>query len=104
MLGSAQRDGQAYDFVFADLWMPNLNGIELVEKLRADSHFRRLPVYAVTADVEFLRDDRNRHFTGILLKPLSYGKLMEAIAKAMRGQGVGRDDECRSQREYPARQ
>ena len=84
MLGSAQRDGQAYDFVFADLWMPNLNGIELVEKLRADSHFRRLPVYAVTADVEFLRDDRNRHFTGILLKPLSYGKLMEAIAKAMR--------------------
>ena len=84
MLGSALKGGQAYDFVFTDLWMPNLNGIELVEKLRADSRFRRLPVYAVTADVEFLRDDRSRHFTGILLKPLSYGKLMEVFANAMR--------------------
>ena len=84
MLGSALREGKAYDFVFTDLWMPNLNGIELVEKLRADSRFRRLPVYAVTADVEFLRDDRSRHFTGILLKPLSYGKLMEVFANAMR--------------------
>ena len=43
-----------------------------------------IPVYAVTADVEFLRDDRSRHFTGILLKPLSYGKLMEVFANAMR--------------------
>ena len=84
MLGEAQKANQAYDFVFTDLWMPNLNGIELVEKLRADSRFRRLPVYAVTADVEFLRDDRSRHFTGILLKPLSYGKLMEVFANAMR--------------------
>ena len=84
MLGEAQKANQAYDFVFTDLWMPNLNGIELVEKLRADSRFRRLPVYAVTADVEFLRDGRSRHFTGILLKPLSYGKLMEVFANAMR--------------------
>ena len=84
MLGEAQKANQAYDFVFADLWMPNLNGIELVEKLRADSRFRRLPVYAVTADVEFMRDDRRGHFTGILLKPLSYGKLMEVFANAMR--------------------
>ena len=38
----------------------------------------------MTADVEFMRDDRSRHFTGILLKPLSYVKLMEVFANAMR--------------------
>ena len=45
-----------------------------------DSRFRRLPVYAVTADAEFQRDDRNKLFTGILLKPLTYDKLMEIFA------------------------
>ena len=66
--------------VFTDLWMPNINGIELTEKLRDNSRFRRLPVYAVTADAEFLRDDRNKLFTGILLKPLTYAKLLETFS------------------------
>ena len=81
----AEKAGNPYDFVFSDLWMPNMNGIELIEKLRADIRFLLLPVYAVTADAEFLRDDRNRLFSGILLKPLTYGKLVEAFATAMRG-------------------
>ena len=78
-IGEALKAGRAYDFVFTDLWMPNVNGIEFAEKLRGDSRFRRLPVYAVTADAEFLRDDRNGLFTGILLKPLTYGKLLEVF-------------------------
>ena len=83
-LDSALKAGDPHDFVLSDYWMPNMNGLELIERIRADSRFRRLPVYAVTADVEFLRDDRGRHFTGILLKPISYGKLMEVFANAMR--------------------
>ena len=64
--------------------MPDMNGTELVEKLRADSRFRRLPVHAVTADTEFLRDAKSAIFSGIILKPVSYGKLMEAFAGAKR--------------------
>lgn len=79
MLGAASKSGNPYDFVFTDLWMPNINGIELTEKLRDNSRFRRLPVCAVTADAEFLRDDRNKLFTGILLKPLTYAKLLETF-------------------------
>ena len=81
----AAKAGNPYDFVFSDLWMPNMNGIELIEKLRDDPHFLRLPVYAVTADAEFQRDVRNRLFSGILLKPLTYDKLVEAFTTAMRG-------------------
>ena len=78
-LNMAKKSETPYDFVFSDLWMPNMNGIEFIEKLRSDSRFKRLPVFAVTADAEFLRDGRCGLFTGILLKPLTYAKLVEAF-------------------------
>ena len=79
-LDSAEQEGRPYDFIFSDLWMPNINGIEFIEKLRADSRFSRLPVFAVTADTEFRRDARTELFNGVLLKPLTYNKLMEVFA------------------------
>ena len=60
--------------------MPNINGIELIEKLRADSRFVHLPVFALTADTEYQHDVRTNLFTGILLKPLTYDKLVEVFA------------------------
>jgi len=83
-LASDALAGKPYDFVFSDLWMPNMNGLEFVERLRSDSRFVGIPVYAVTADAEFQRDERNRLFSGILLKPLTYDKLVEAFAATMR--------------------
>ena len=79
-LDDAVKAGNPYDFVYTDLWMPNMNGIEFAEKLRGDPRFSGIPVYAVTADAEFLRDDRNHLFTGILLKPITYGKLRETFS------------------------
>ena len=60
--------------------MPNLNGLEFIELLRADSRFRHLPVFAVTADTECNNDSRTDLFTGILLKPMTYDKLVEVFA------------------------
>ena len=71
--------GQPYDFVLTDLWMPKMNGMEFIERLRTDSRFRTLPVFALTADTEYQRDARATLFTGILLKPLTYAKLMEVL-------------------------
>jgi len=78
---SAAKTDNPYDFIFSDLWMPNMNGIEFIEKLRIDTRFSRLPVFAVTADSEFRRDNRTRLFTGVLLKPLTYSKLVELFAR-----------------------
>ena len=79
-LDSAMKGGNPYDFVFSDFWMPNMNGLELIEKLRADPRFRDLPVFAVTADTELQHDDRSKLFSGVLLKPITYDKLMETFA------------------------
>ena len=79
-LDSAMRAGKPYDFVFSEFWMPNMNGLEFIEKLRADPRFGSLPVFAVTADTESQSDARIHLFTGILLKPMTYGKLVEVFA------------------------
>ena len=75
-LDSAAKAGAPHDLVFSDFWMPNMNGLELIERLRADDRFRRLPVFAVTADTELHKDTRSSRFSGILLKPLTYAKLI----------------------------
>jgi len=81
-LESAAKAGRPYDFVVSDFWMPNMNGLEFIEKLRADPRFGSLPVFALTADTEIHGDNRTRLFTGVLLKPLTYDKLVEAFAAA----------------------
>ena len=76
----AEKNGNPFDFVFSDLWMPNMSGSEFIEKLRADPRFGNLPVFAVTADTEFRSDVRSDLFTGILLKPVTYEKLVKAFS------------------------
>jgi CheY-like chemotaxis protein len=80
-LDSSAKAGNPYDFVFSDFWMPNMNGLEFIEKFRADPRFRRIPAFAVTADTEYHKDSRFRLFNDVLLKPLTYGKLMEVFKK-----------------------
>ena len=77
---AAAKAKHPHDFIFSDLWMPNMNGLEFIEQLRADPRFERLPVFALTADTEFHRDARTDRFTGILLKPLTFAKLTETFA------------------------
>ncbi|MBP1582941.1 MAG: response regulator, partial [Victivallales bacterium] len=79
-LDSAINEAHPYDFVFSDLWMPNVNGMEMIEKLRKDSRFANLPVFVLTADTEFDNDERAALFTGTLLKPLTYDKLAGSFA------------------------
>ena len=81
-IDAALKAGRAHDFVFTDFWMPNMNGLEFITRLRAEPRFSHLPVFAVTADTEFRNDARHRLFDGVLLKPLTYSRLMEAFASA----------------------
>ena len=63
--------------------MPNMNGLEFIERLRADPRFGSLPVYAVTADTESRRDARTGLFNDVLFKPLTYDRLMGALGGAV---------------------
>ena len=64
-----------FNIVFSDLWMPEMDGSELVRAIRADAKLSHLPVYLVTADVEARSQAEADGFTGILLKPITLEKL-----------------------------
>ena len=81
-LDSALKSGNPYEFVFSDFWMPNMNGLEFIEKLRADRRFKNLDVFAVTADTEFRNDDRHKLFNGVLLKPITFTALVGSFCGA----------------------
>ncbi|MBQ6104295.1 MAG: response regulator [Kiritimatiellae bacterium] len=70
----------AFDLVLTDLWMPEMDGYALCAHLRADERWRKLPVYAVTADVEARKTVADRGFDGILLKPLTADTLSRFLA------------------------
>ena len=65
-----------FDLVLSDLWMPEMDGQELVRAIRADAKLAHLPVYLVTADVEARSQPESNGFTGFLLKPITLEQLL----------------------------
>ncbi|MBP5639587.1 MAG: response regulator [Victivallales bacterium] len=69
------KEDSKFDLVLTDLWMPEMDGLELVKAIRADAKLSHLPVYLVTADVEVRSHAESDGFTGILLKPITLERL-----------------------------
>ena len=59
------------DAVLTDMWMPEMDGSELIRQIRRRPDLHELPVYAVTADVETIKTSADQGFSGVLLKPLT---------------------------------
>jgi signal transduction histidine kinase len=78
-LAQLKRD-PSIDLVLTDLWMPEMDGSELVRAIRADAALAHLPVHLVTADVEARTQALADGFTGILLKPIALGNLQTLFA------------------------
>jgi len=78
------------DLVLMDVQLPGINGIQALERLRADPATNGIPVVAVTAFA--MKDDRARFlaagFDGYLEKPISVrefpGQVAEMLEHAMR--------------------
>lgn len=80
-LKTLEASDRPFDLVLTDMWMPNLDGAELVKAIRADRRLASLRVIAVTADVEMQSKVLSLGFDGILFKPITTEKLRQTIAK-----------------------
>ena len=61
--------------VMTDLWMSDMNGAQLTERIRKDPRFAQVKVVAVTADVEAKENFPLRQFSDVFLKPVTPEKL-----------------------------
>jgi CheY-like chemotaxis protein len=71
----------AFDLVISDIGMPEMNGYELVERLRRMTSYAHTPMIAVTGYTEY--DDRGRSlragFNAHLTKPIEPSRLLELM-------------------------
>ncbi|MBR6372466.1 MAG: response regulator, partial [Victivallales bacterium] len=74
-----KQEGEAFDMVLTDMWMPEMSGEELIKLIRAEETFKNLPVYVITADVEATKSYNEQGFTGILLKPVTLESLKQLL-------------------------
>jgi two-component system, chemotaxis family, sensor kinase CheA len=57
---SALRSGQTFDVVLTDIEMPDMNGFEFAESIRADHNLSQLPIIALSAVVSPAAIERGR--------------------------------------------
>jgi CheY-like chemotaxis protein len=78
--GLQREPGKAY-LLLLDIRMPKVDGIEVLQKVKADSELRKLPVLMVTT-TDDPREIEKCHQLGCnsyVTKPIEYEKFMEAI-------------------------
>jgi two-component system chemotaxis sensor kinase CheA len=57
---AALRSGQAFDAVLTDIEMPDMNGFEFAETIRADAHLAAMPIIALSSLVSPAAIERGR--------------------------------------------
>ena len=81
----AKLRSQPFDFVVSDINMPNMNGFELLQAIKADDALKHLPVLMVTAEAR--KEDivlaAQSGAAGYIVKPFTKATLEEKVAKIM---------------------
>ena len=57
---AALRSGQPFDVVLTDIEMPDMNGFEFAETIRADAHLSSMPIIALSSLVSPAAIERGR--------------------------------------------
>ena len=73
------KEDPSFDLVMSDMWMPVMDGAELVKHIREDERLAQLKVCSITADVEARTVFKEQGFDSLLLKPVTIEKLKEVF-------------------------
>jgi two-component system sensor histidine kinase/response regulator len=102
-LEQAQREHKPYGLVLMDWMMPVMDGVETIERIRADHALAQTPsfimVTAYSRD-ELMERARNTHIDGLLVKPVSPSTLLDSILNAFGKEAVQRPRKQERQADY----
>ncbi|MBR4254156.1 MAG: PAS domain S-box protein [Lentisphaeria bacterium] len=68
------------DVVLLDLWMPEMNGMELATAIRANPDWADIKIFAVTADTENALNFNVNLFDAIVMKPVTQEALIKVLS------------------------
>ena len=71
------------DLILLDISMPRMDGMEALEKLKADSRTKHVPVVAVSARVNKDQHDSvlRAGFSEVLLKPITPAEILASVER-----------------------
>jgi len=75
-----------FDLILLDIQMPEVDGYQVYDQLRANPKYKGVPILAMTANV-FAREKESLikfGFDGLLLKPFNEAELVEKIASSLK--------------------
>jgi CheY-like chemotaxis protein len=76
------------DVVFLDIEMPELNGYDVLEKLKLDKRFRNVPIVACTVHVSEINVAQQLGFHSFIGKPINSDKFPEQLSRILTGEPV----------------
>ena len=79
-------DGRPVDLLLTDYHMPNVNGLELITRVRQLDAYKYMPILVLTTEkqTDFVKEAREAGATGWLLKPFNTDKLLQTLRKVIR--------------------
>lgn len=81
------KGGLKPDLVITDINMPNMNGLELIRKIRTLPGFRFTPILTLTTESQAAKRDEGKAAgaTGWLVKPVGGADLLKIIKQVLPG-------------------
>lgn len=83
VMGLSMLQNGSYDFVVSDWNMPNMDGLTMLQQIRADPRLKAIPVLMVTAEAkkENIIAAAQAGANGYVVKPFTAATLDEKITK-----------------------
>lgn len=100
LVRSKHKNGNGYDLIITDQFMPNMSGMELIETLQKESELKHIPVIMLSSGG--LRGDvaqgKKLGLAAYLTKPITQSMLYETVQKVLikRNDGNQKADESKS--------
>ena len=81
------KGGVKPDLIITDINMPNMNGLELIKKIRTLPGFRFTPILTLTTESQAAKRDEGKAAgaTGWLVKPVGGADLLKIIKQVLPG-------------------
>lgn len=78
-------NGQKIDLIITDYNMPQMNGLELVEKVKQDARYNRLPIFVLSTEIreEIKSNARKLGVTLWIKKPFKMEQLLNYVEKTI---------------------
>lgn len=81
----SKLNGASVNMIITDLNMPNMDGIELIRKVRAGSSFKFIPIVMLTTEsqAEKKQEGKSAGATGWIIKPFKPEQLLAVVKKVL---------------------